>query len=160
MAVYTLQKMAEGGIYDQLGGGFYRYSTDQCWHIPHFEKMLYDNGPLLRLYADAWVATGNPLFKRIAEETAEWVMREMQAPAQTAGIGGAERGYYSTLDADSENEEGKFYVWDASEIANILPPEEYVVVAPYYGLERSPNFEGKSLASGDRPADLPKLRRR
>jgi uncharacterized protein YyaL (SSP411 family) len=144
MAVHTLQKMAEGGIYDQLGGGFYRYSTDQCWHIPHFEKMLYDNGPLLRLYADAWVATGNPLFKRIAEETAGWVMREMQAPAQTAGIGGAEHGYYSTLDADSENEEGKFYVWDTSEIANILPSEEYVVIAPYYGLERSPNFEGKS----------------
>ncbi|SOD40526.1 thioredoxin domain-containing protein [Nitrosovibrio sp. Nv4] len=137
MATYTLQKMAEGGIYDQLGGGFCRYSTDQYWHIPHFEKMLYDNGPLLRLYADAWLASHNPLFKRIVEETAEWVMREMQ-PHGRDGTGG---GYYSTLDADSENEEGKFYVWDRTQVAQILSPEEYAVIAPYYGLTSSANFE-------------------
>ena len=143
MATQTLQKMAEGGIYDQLGGGFCRYSTDHAWHIPHFEKMLYDNGPLLQLYADAWVATGDPLFKRIAEETAEWVMREMQPPGVAAGSTGAEGGYYSTLDADSENEEGKFYVWDRSQVSRILTPEEYGVIASYYGLERAPNFEHK-----------------
>ncbi len=141
MAAHTLQKMAEGGIYDQLGGGFCRYSTDQHWSIPHFEKMLYDNGPLLRLYADAWLATGNSLYKRVVEETAEWVMREMQSPGGATSpmnIGG---GYYSTLDADSENEEGKFYVWDRDQVAQILSPDEYAVVAPHYGLLRSPNFE-------------------
>ena len=143
MATQTLQKMAEGGIYDQLGGGFCRYSTDQGWHIPHFEKMLYDNGPLLQLYADAWVATGDPLFRRIAEETAGWVMREMHPPGVAAGSTGAEGGYYSTLDADSENEEGKFYVWDRSQVSRILAPEEYGVIASYYGLERVPNFEHK-----------------
>ncbi len=143
MAAYTLQRMAEGGIYDQLGGGFCRYSTDQHWSIPHFEKMLYDNGPLLRLYADVWLATGDPLFKWVVEETAEWVMRKMQ-PLVRAGAditGGG--GYYSTLDADSEDEEGKFYVWDRTQIAKILSPEEYAVVAPYYGLLRTPNFEQK-----------------
>ncbi|HEU4855002.1 MAG TPA: thioredoxin domain-containing protein, partial [Nitrosospira sp.] len=102
-----------------------------------FEKMLYDNGPLLRLYADAWLASHNPLFKRIVEETAEWVMREMQ-PQGRDGTGG---GYYSTLDADSENEEGKFYVWDRTQVAQILLPEEYAVIAPYYGLTSSANFE-------------------
>src|SRR5688500_3828863 len=140
MATYTLQKMAEGGIYDQLGGGFCRYSTDQHWHIPHFEKMLYDNGPLLRLYTDAWLASQNPLFAQVVGETAGWVMREMQ-PKSEKGKNGRGAGYYSTLDADSENVEGKFYVWDRDEIATILSPEEYAVVARYYGLSHSANFE-------------------
>ena len=132
IVAFTLEKMAKGGIFDQLGGGFCRYSTDQHWSIPHFEKMLYDNGLLLRLYADAWLTTGESLFKQIVEETAEWVIREMQSPAG---------GYYSTIDADSEHEEGRFYVWDRDQVERILSPEEYAVVAPYYGLLRSPNFE-------------------
>ena len=132
LVILTLRKMAQGGIYDQLGGGFCRYSTDAYWLIPHFEKMLYDNGPLLRLYADAWAVTGDPLFQRICEETAGWVIREMQS---------AEGGYYSSLDADSEHEEGKFYVWSREEFAALLDEDEYAVAAAYYGLDRAPNFE-------------------
>jgi hypothetical protein len=143
LVTHTLRKMAEGGIYDQIGGGFCRYSTDQAWHIPHFEKMLYDNGPLLRLYADVWVATREPSFKRIAEETAGWVMRDMQSPRGVTGPTDSEGGYYSTVDADSENEEGRFYVWDRSQVSRILTPEEYGVIASYYGLEGEPNFEHK-----------------
>jgi uncharacterized protein YyaL (SSP411 family) len=132
MAAFTLAKMAEGGIFDQLGGGFARYSVDDEWAIPHFEKMLYDNGWLLRLYADAWLATREPLFEKAAAETAAWVMREMQSP---------EGGYYSSLDADSEGHEGKYYVWTPDEVKALLTPEEYAVVAPHYGLDGAPNFE-------------------
>jgi len=134
VAAFTLERMAEGGIYDQLGGGFCRYAVDATWTIPHFEKMLYDNGPLLRLYAEGWAATGRPLFARVAGETAGWIMREMQSP---------EGGYYSSLDADSEHEEGKFYVWTPREVRSLLTAEEYAVVAPHYGLDRQANFEGK-----------------
>ncbi|MBK7137436.1 MAG: thioredoxin domain-containing protein [Rhodocyclales bacterium] len=134
MVLTTLRRMAEGGIYDQLGGGFCRYSVDERWAIPHFEKMLYDNGPLLRLYADAWRVSGEPLFRRVAEETAGWVMREMQSP---------EGGYYSSLDADSEHEEGKFYVWSREEVSRHTTAEEYAVAAAHYGLERPANFEGE-----------------
>lgn len=137
IAVFTLEKMAQGGIYDQIGGGFCRYSTDQQWQIPHFEKMLYDNGPLLQLYTDAWLATDDSLFKRVVAETAEWVKREMQSPLDTAG------GYYSTLDADSEHEEGKFYVWTREQISHLLSQEELAIIAPYYGLSQAPNFEQK-----------------
>jgi len=132
-AVLTLEKMAHGGIYDQLGGGFCRYSVDATWTIPHFEKMLYDNGPLLRLYADAWSLTRRPLFARVVEETAAWIGREMQSP---------EGGYYSTLDADSEGHEGKYYVWTPSEVQAVLGADEYAVAALHYGLEGPPNFEG------------------
>jgi uncharacterized protein YyaL (SSP411 family) len=132
LALLTLEKMAQGGIYDQLGGGFCRYSVDQYWLIPHFEKMLYDNGPLLKLYADAWLITGNPLFARVCEETAAWVMREMQSP---------EGGYYSSLDADSEHEEGKYYVWSRKEVGALLNEDEIAVAFPHYGVERPPNFE-------------------
>ncbi len=128
----TLKVMAERGLYDRLGGGFYRYCVDQQWVIPHFEKMLYDNGPLLRLYSDLWLVDPQPLFARAVADTAGWVMREMQAP------GG---GYYSTLDADSEHEEGKFYIWTPDEVKAALTAEEYAVAAPHYGLDGPPNFE-------------------
>ena len=130
----TLKRMCEGGIYDQLGGGFSRYSVDAQWMIPHFEKMLYDNGPLLSLLADAWLVTGELLYARCAEETAGWIMREMQSP---------EGGYYSSLDADSEHEEGKFYVWSRDEAQSALTGEEYAVLSPHFGLDQPPNFENR-----------------
>jgi len=133
MAVYTLGRMAVGGIYDQLGGGFCRYSVDAYWLIPHFEKMLYDNGPLLACYSDAWALTRDPLFAEVVEETAAWTLREMQSP---------EGGYYSSLDADSEHEEGKFYVWTPQQVRALLSEEEYAVCAPFYGLDQAANFEG------------------
>jgi uncharacterized protein YyaL (SSP411 family) len=129
----TLHAMASGGIYDQVGGGFCRYSVDDYWMIPHFEKMLYDNGPLLALYSEAHCATGDAVFRRIAEETAQWVIREMQSP---------DGGYFSTLDADSEGEEGKFYVWTAQQVQTLLTEQEYAVIARIFGLDREPNFEG------------------
>jgi uncharacterized protein YyaL (SSP411 family) len=132
----TLTRMAEGGIHDHLGGGFCRYSVDAHWSIPHFEKMLYDNAALIALYADAWLVTRQPLFERAARGIAEWVMREMQSDR------GGEGGYYSSLDADSEHEEGKFYVWTPPEARDLLTPEEYAVVELHYGLDGAPNFEG------------------
>jgi len=134
MAHATLKRMCEGGIYDQLGGGFCRYSVDAEWMIPHFEKMLYDNGPLLGLLADAWLATGDALYAKCAAETAGWMMREMQS---------AEGGYYSSLDADSEHEEGKFYVWSREEVQRLLTDEEYLAFSARYGLDRPPNFENR-----------------
>ena len=134
VAAFTLERMALGGIFDQLGGGFCRYSVDASWTIPHFEKMLYDNALLLGLYADAYAATRAPLFARVAGETAQWVRREMQAP---------EGGYYSSLDADSEHAEGKYYLWTPDEVRRLLSAEEYAVVAPHYGLDRAANFEGR-----------------
>jgi len=132
IVLHSLGQMANGGIYDQLGGGFCRYSVDEYWNIPHFEKMLYDNGLLLALYSDAWQSSSDPLFAQVVEQTAGWVMREMQAP---------EGGYYSSLDADSDHEEGKFYVWQRNEVRSLLSAEEFAVAAPYFGLERAPNFE-------------------
>lgn len=134
MALHTLRKMADGGIHDQLGGGFCRYSVDDRWAIPHFEKMLYDNGLLLALYADACVLTGDASFRRVAQGIAGWAMREMQSP---------QGGFYSSLDADSEHEEGKYYVWTREEAASLLSPEEYAVAAAHYGLDQPPNFENR-----------------
>ena len=134
MVLFTLDRMALGGMYDQIGGGFCRYSVDDQWMIPHFEKMLYDNGPLLSLYSEAFAATGNPLYRRIVEQTAGWVMREMQSP---------EGGYYSSLDADSEGEEGKFYVWTRAEVQQLLDEDEYTLAAARFGFDRSANFEGR-----------------
>ena len=134
MVKLTLDRMGERGLYDQLGGGFYRYCVDQRWAIPHFEKMLYDNGPLLRLYSDLWLVDRQPLYARVVADTATWVMCEMQA---------RDGGYYSTLDADSEHAEGKFYVWAPAEVKAALSAEEYAVVAPHFGLDAPPNFEDK-----------------
>jgi uncharacterized protein len=134
MLTTTLTGMAMGGIQDQLGGGFSRYSVDAEWSIPHFEKMLYDNGPLLSLYAQAWSLTGDTLYRQVAEGIAAWVTRDMQSPAG---------GYYASLDADSEGHEGRYYVWDREEIRTRLIQQEYTVFAPYYGLDKAPNFEGR-----------------
>jgi len=134
MASLTLTRMAEGGIYDQLGGGFARYSVDAEWMIPHFEKMLYDNAQLLVEYSRATLATGEALFARIAAATAAWVLRDMRSP-----LGG----FYSSLDADSEGHEGRFYVWTDAEVASLLTPQEYAAFARRYGLARAANFEGK-----------------
>ncbi|MGD8785465.1 MAG: thioredoxin domain-containing protein [Thioalkalispiraceae bacterium] len=133
MCRLTLHAMAAGGVYDQLAGGFYRYSVDDYWMIPHFEKMLYDNGPLLSLYTQAYQAFTEPVFARIANETAQWVIDEMQSNTG---------GYYSTLDADSEGEEGKFYVWTPEQVKSLLSEKEYRIFAPVFGLDRKPNFEG------------------
>ena len=130
--LHTLTRMAEGGIFDQLGGGFFRYSVDATWGIPHFEKMLYDNAPLLRLYADAWLVTRDPLFRRVCEQTAAWVMREMQLPSG---------GYCSSLDADAEGEEGKSYVWSREQVAALLDDDEAAVAWARFGIGEPPNVE-------------------
>lgn len=142
MVEYSLEKMAEGGLFDQVGGGFCRYSVDSAWQIPHFEKMLYDNGVLLKLYAEVYRATGKPLFRKAAEATAEWAIREMQAP---------DGGFYSALDADSEGEEGKYYVWDRKALRALLDPAEYAVAELHYGLDQTPNFEGHWHLRVERP---------
>ncbi len=134
MASLTLTRMAEGGLYDQLGGGFARYSVDGAWMIPHFEKMLYDNGQLLCEYARAHLATGEALFARVAHETADWVLRDMRSAAGS---------FYSSLDADSEGHEGKFYVWTRSEVESLLTPAEYRAFSARFGLGSAANFEGE-----------------
>ena len=134
MVTTTLTKMARGGIYDHVGGGFCRYATDRRWAIPHFEKMLYDNGVLLALYADVLALAPDPLFTGAVLETAAWLMREMQHP---------EGGYFTALDADSEGQEGKFYVWRRDQVRRLLSEEEYLVVETLYGLDKPANFEGK-----------------
>ena len=134
MATLTLRRMAEGGINDQLGGGFCRYSVDELWMIPHFEKMLYDNGALLAAYAEAALASGDAFYARVAQATAGWVLREMQSAAG---------GYHSSLDADSEGHEGRFYAWDRDAVRAALTSEEFAVFAPRFGLDREANFEGR-----------------
>ena len=128
--------MAEGGLYDQLAGGFARYSVDGAWMIPHFEKMLYDNAQLLCEYSRAHLATGETLFARISHETADWALRDMHSP---------EGGFYSSLDADSQGHEGKFYVWTPSEVQALLTAQEYAAFSPRSsGLpNRTANFEGE-----------------
>jgi uncharacterized protein YyaL (SSP411 family) len=133
MGTLTLTRMAEGGLYDQLGGGFARYSVDEFWMIPHFETMLYDNGALLASYAQAALATGEELFRRVARETCEWLLREMRDP------GG---GFYSAYDADSEGHEGKFYVWTREEVKSALAPLEWQAFSRRFGLDQDANFEG------------------
>jgi hypothetical protein len=134
MALHTLRKMAEGGLCDQIGGGFFRYSVDAQWRIPHFEKMLCDNGVLLALYADALAQTGDPLYQRVVEDTADWALREMQADAG---------GFYASLAADDpQGREGHFYVWASEALRMALSPQEWDVCAAHWGLVDLPNFEG------------------
>jgi uncharacterized protein YyaL (SSP411 family) len=132
MASLTLTRMAEGGIYDHVGGGFCRYSVDRYWQIPHFEKMLYDNGPLLAIYAQAHLATGEALFRNTAVETAEWMLADMLAP---------NGGFYSSRDADSEGEEGLFYTWTPQAVAKLVA-DDYPIVESRFGLNKEANFEG------------------
>jgi uncharacterized protein len=132
----TLDKMAAGGIYDHLGGGFHRYSVDERWLVPHFEKMLYDNSLLSACYVEAFQATGEQNYQRIARETFDYVLREMTSP---------EGGFYSTLDADSEGEEGKFYVWTPAEIETVLGSERAKTFCRAYDVSDEGNFEGHNI---------------
>jgi uncharacterized protein len=146
MARLTLTRMARGGMYDQLGGGFHRYSVDARWLVPHFEKMLYDNGQLASLYLHAWLATGDAEYRRISEETLDYILREM---THSSG------GFFSAQDADSEGEEGKFFVWSPEEIgAELGDPAMARTVMAYWGVDDGPNFEGHSILWVPRaPAD-------
>ena len=135
MALVTLAQMARGGIYDQIGGGFHRYSVDARWLVPHFEKMLYDNAQLSRVYLAAWQVTGEPFYRQIAEETLDYALREMADPAG---------GFYSATDADSEGEEGRFFVWSQAELEALLGADAAVAVE-YWGVTAGGNFEGHNI---------------
>jgi uncharacterized protein YyaL (SSP411 family) len=136
--------MAQGGIYDHLGGGFHRYSVDEKWLVPHFEKMLYDNAQLVRILAQLYRATGNEFFKRVMEETLDYLLREMLH---------SEGGFYSTQDADSEGEEGKFFVWSPAEIDQVLGEEAGEIFARIYDVTELGNFEGKNILHPVLPVD-------
>ena len=144
MAEQTLESMAFGGIYDQIGGGFHRYATDSHWLVPHFEKMLYDNALLPQLYLHAYQLTGKPLYRRVAEETLDYLLREMRDP---------EGGFHASEDADSEGEEGKYYVWSSQEIEAALGPEDAALFNEHYGVTLEGNFEGRSILSVPMPSE-------
>ncbi len=156
----TLDAMAHGGIYDQLGGGFARYSVDDVWLVPHFEKMLYDNALLARTYLHAWQALGHERYRRVCEETLVWALREMR---------GSEGGFHSALDADSEGEEGRFYLWTPEQVREAVdavgPPDLADAVIAYYGVTEGGNFEGRSILhipggpAAEPPAGLDAARR-
>src|SRR5262245_37033389 len=141
----TLEKMAKGGMYDQLGGGFHRYSVDEKWLVPHFEKMLYDNALLSRIYLDAWLVTGNEFYKRIAVETLDYTRREM---TDTSG------GFYSSQDADSEGEEGKFFIWSREEVEALLGEEDARLFCRYFDITNIGNFESENILHIDQDATV------
>jgi len=136
MVTHTLTKMACGGIYDHLGGGFHRYSVDAKWLVPHFEKMLYDNAQLVRSYAQAYKISGKPLFKAVVDESLTYLLREMLQP---------EGGFYATQDADSEGAEGKFFVWTEAEAMGILGDDDGAIFCRIYDVSESGNFEEKNI---------------
>ena len=136
MVTHTLDMMAYGGMYDQIGGGFHRYAVDEKWRVPHFEKMLYDNAQLAKVYLQAHQLTQAPRYRRIAEEIFRFVFREMTAP---------EGGFYSAVDAETDAEEGKYYVWTADEIQKILGKKTAARFAEVYGVDKGPNFEGQNV---------------
>ncbi len=140
----TLTKMVEGGMYDQIGGGFHRYSVDRQWLVPHFEKMLYDNALLARTYLEGWQATREPLFLRVGREILDYVIREMTDPAG---------GFHSATDADSEGEEGKFFVWTPDEVEEALGVDEARIFCLHYDITVGGNFEGKSIPNVSRPIE-------
>lgn len=141
----SLKRMAHGGIYDQLGGGFHRYSVDAEWLAPHFEKMLYDNALLSRLYLHMYLVTGERFYMRVVTQTLDYIMREMTSP---------EGGFYSTQDADSEGEEGKFFLWTPAEIEKLLPAEDARLFMLYYDVSERGNFEGKNILHASKKAAL------
>ncbi len=146
MAEGTLHALAAGGIRDHVGGGFHRYSTERTWSVPHFEKMLYDNAQLASLFARSHALWGHPEHRRVVEELVEFLLREMQSP---------QGGFYSAIDAETEGEEGAYYVWSAEELRSLLEPEEWDLFAPVYGVDGQPNFEDRYVLRRPQPSSKP-----
>jgi uncharacterized protein YyaL (SSP411 family) len=151
MALQTLRSMASGGIYDQIGGGFARYSVDATWTVPHFEKMLYDNALLARAYLHGWLVSGDEILRRVCEETLEFILRELRGP---------EGGLLSALDADSEGEEGKFYVWSFDDLLDALEPADAETALVWFGATAQGNFEGTNVLESRGPEPPPEQRER
>src|SRR5206468_2122957 len=140
----TCDRMAKGGVYDQVGGGFHRYAVDARWLVPHFEKMLYDNAQLARLYLEAYQVTGEPGLRRVVEETLDYVLRDMRHP---------EGGFYSATDADSEGEEGKYFVWTPAEVARVVDTNDVDLVRRYWDISDQGNLEGHNILNLTREVD-------